>query len=103
VVVWVTYLVCCRCSSFISATRCSLAPLIVHRCPLLLVLVVMSYVVVVVNGDGGGGVGTCLGAVVAARVVVVVVVDGGERVEGCGLRLWQFISHTGCGHNIFPK
>ena len=32
-----------------------------------------------------------------------VVVDGGERVEGCGLRLWQFISHTRRGHNIFPK
>jgi len=39
-------------------------------------------------------VGTYLGAVVAPRVVAVVVVDGDERVEGCGLGLWRFISHT---------
>ena len=27
---------------------------------------------------------------------VVVIVDGGGRVEGCGLRLWRFVSHTVC-------
>jgi len=49
------------------------------------------------------GVGTYLGAVVAMRVVAVLVVDGGERVEGCGLRLWQFVSHTCRRHNILTK
>ena len=33
---------------------------------------------------------------VATHVIVIVVVDGGGRVEGCGLRLWQFVSHTVC-------
>jgi hypothetical protein len=49
------------------------------------------------------GVGTYLGAVVAMRVVAVLVVDGGERVEGCGPRLWQFVSHTCRRHNILTK
>ena len=41
-----------------------------------------------VSGGGGWYSPRC---VVVTRVVVV---DGGKRVEGCGLRLWQFISHT---------
>jgi len=31
------------------------------------------------------------------------VIDGGERVEGCGLGLWQFVSHMCRRHNILPK
>jgi hypothetical protein len=57
--------------------------------------------VVVVSGGG-----MVVGGWYSPRSVVVmrvVIVDGGERVEGCELRLWQFISHTWRGHNIFPK
>src|ERR1700683_3908486 len=36
-------------------------------------------------------------------VVVIVVIDGGGRVQGCGLRLWRFVSHTVCfPHGLFP-
>jgi hypothetical protein len=49
------------------------------------------------------GVGTYLDVVVAMHIVAVVVVDGGERVEGCGLGLWQFVSHMCHRHNIFTK
>jgi hypothetical protein len=58
-------------------------------------------VVAVVVKLGGGGVGWYLPRCVAG--VWVIIMDGGERVEGCGLRLWQFVSHTCHRHNIFSK
>ena len=60
-------------------------------------------VVVVVNGGGGGNggggwdsPGSCALLLLSSLMVV-------RRVEGCGLRLWRFVSHTGRRNNIFPK
>jgi len=55
-------------------------------------VVLMSWVVVVVNGGGGSNGGGWDSPRLC--IVTVVVVDGGDRVEGCGLGLWQFVSHT---------
>ena len=45
------------------------------------------------------GVGTHLGRVLLLLLLLMVV----RRVEGCGLRLWWFVSHTGRRNNIIPK
>jgi hypothetical protein len=45
------------------------------------------------------GVGTHLGRALLLLSSLMVV----RRVEGCGLQLWRFVSHTGRRNNIFPK
>ena len=68
-----------------------------------------------VGGGNGGGAATAAVTAAAAvsgghedgmvvlTIVVVVIFDGGERVEGCGLGLWWFVSHMRYRCNIFPN